>query len=342
MKILIDILHPAHVHFFKNFITAALQMNHEILVTSREKEMTNYLLQAYNIKYTSISSIGKNQVELAKELVCRNLKCLTIAKQFKPDIMLGIMGPTIAPIAKLLDIPCLVFYDTEHAKITNSWVYPLATAVITPSSYQKNLGKKHIKYNGFHELAYLHPNYFNPDTSVLDHLNLTKNEKFVIIRFVSWEASHDVGKKGINLENKKKCIKELSKQLPVFISSENTLPSDLQQYKLSIPYEKIHDVLSFAYLYFGEGATMASEAAILGTPSVYINTLKLGYIQELQDNYQLVFSFDEFQQAYQKTNLILQQKKDLKKEWIKKKNILIKEKTNVTQCILDLLPSFVK
>jgi uncharacterized protein len=342
MKILIDILHPAHVHFFKNFITAALQMNHEILVTSREKEMTNYLLQAYNIKYTSISSIGKNQVELAKELVCRNLKCLTIAKQFKPDIMLGIMGPTIAPIAKLLDIPCLVFYDTEHAKITNSWVYPLSTAVITPSSYQKNLGNKHIKYNGYHELAYLHPNYFKPDPSVLEHLNLTKNEKFAIIRFVSWEASHDVGKKGINLENKKKCIKELSKQLPVFISSEHTLPADLQQYTLSIPYEKIHDVLNFAHLYFGEGATMASEAAILGTPSIYVNTLKLGYIQELQDTYQLIYSFDKFEQAYHTVSELLQQKKDIKQEWIKKKNMLIKEKTDVTKFIIDILPKFSK
>ena len=42
-------------------------------------------------------------------------------------------------------------------------------------------------------------------------------------------------------------------------------------------------------MYIGEGATMASEAAILGTPSVYLNELKLGYLEELSIEYKIVF-----------------------------------------------------
>ena len=45
MKILIDIGHPAHVHYFKNLIKIMSNSSKaEFLVTSRDKEMAHYLL----------------------------------------------------------------------------------------------------------------------------------------------------------------------------------------------------------------------------------------------------------------------------------------------------------
>ncbi len=44
-----------------------------------------------------------------------------------------------------------------------------------------NMGKRHIKLNSYKELAYLHPNYFTPDPSVLDELALEKDEKLVVL-----------------------------------------------------------------------------------------------------------------------------------------------------------------
>ena len=342
MKILIDILHPAHVHFFKNFINIAQKKHHNILVTSREKEMTNYLLDIYGIDHVSISSISNSTLGLGKELLFRNLRFLKIANKFKPDVLLGIMGPTIAPIGKLTGTPSLVFYDTEHAKITNSWVYPLATKIVTPVCYNDNLGKKHVTYNGYHELAYLHPNYFKPDISVLNKLGLDEKERFAIIRFVSWGAGHDIGKQGISLETKKRIIKLLSKNMKVFISSEKQLPPDLERFKLSIPYEKIHDALYFAYLYFGEGGTMASEAALLGTPAIYANCLKLGYIQELETVYDMIYSYDNPNEGFNQIKNLLGSDVDLKKEWILKRKKLLKDKIDVTKFLVDLVIQYDK
>ena len=62
MRILIDIKHPAHVHFFRNFIKIMKSKGHEIKVTAREKEMTIYLLKKYKIPFVKISSIGKNKL----------------------------------------------------------------------------------------------------------------------------------------------------------------------------------------------------------------------------------------------------------------------------------------
>ena len=55
MKILIDICHPGHVHFYKNFFWEMQNRGHNIIVTSREKEVTSSLLDHYKIKHQIIS-----------------------------------------------------------------------------------------------------------------------------------------------------------------------------------------------------------------------------------------------------------------------------------------------
>lgn len=49
MKILIDINHPAHVHFFKNPIEILKKEGHEVVVTSRNKEFALQLLDDLKI-----------------------------------------------------------------------------------------------------------------------------------------------------------------------------------------------------------------------------------------------------------------------------------------------------
>ena len=51
MNILIDIGHPAHVHYFRNFIKIMENKGHKFLIISRNKEMEQYLLNIYKIPY---------------------------------------------------------------------------------------------------------------------------------------------------------------------------------------------------------------------------------------------------------------------------------------------------
>ena len=132
MKILIDIKHPAHVHFFKNVIFLLKKSGNEVLVTARNKEMTLDLLDEFNIKYQIISSIGKNKFALLLGLFVRNYRFFKITKKFQQDIMLELMGVTAAPIGRILGIPTLVFYDTETAKLTNPFAYLFCTKFVTP------------------------------------------------------------------------------------------------------------------------------------------------------------------------------------------------------------------
>jgi predicted glycosyltransferase len=143
------------------------------------------------------------------------------------------------------------------------------------------------------ELAYLHPNYYKPDPSILEILGVTESEKFVIVRFVSWSAAHDFGHSGMSLQNKAKAVHELSKWAKVFISSEVILPEELEEFRIKIPFNKMHDALCYSSLLFGESGSMASEAAILGTPAIRISFNTLGYLEDQEKKYGLVYNFSD-------------------------------------------------
>jgi predicted glycosyltransferase len=334
LRIIIDILHPAHVHFFRNFIKKMEKEGHKILVTVRSKEIAVDLLKQYKIPYIMLSK-QKKGIGLLKEFISRTYKLYRISKKFKPDCYMGIMGPSISVVGKLLRKPCYVFYDTEHAKITNIFAFRLATKVITPDCYMDNIGKKHVKYSGYHELAYLHPDLFKPKA-----IKGIKKGKTYVLRFVSWAASHDIGHKGLSLALKRYIVKLLSEKGNLIITSESKLPKEFEKYRLSLPPNKIHDLLYYSDLYIGEGATMASEAAVLGTSAIYINTLPLGYINDQQRN-GLVKYFDPRKENVDRKIIdylhFLLSQKDLKKHSQKLRNKLLKNKVNVTDWMLRFI-----
>jgi predicted glycosyltransferase len=167
---------------------------------------------------------------------------------------------------------------------------PFTKSILTPDVLPEKLGEKQIRYNGYHEIAYLHPKYFKPDAGVKHLLGLKEDERYCIVRFVSWRATHDLGHSGFSSEEKMQLISKLSEKFKVFISSEAILPDTLKQYQIKLPPHLIHHALAFAEIVISEGATIASEAGVLGTPSIYVNSIERSY-NENQEKYGTVFNF---------------------------------------------------
>jgi predicted glycosyltransferase len=292
MTILFDLLHPAHVHVFRNAIFELQQKGHKVIVTSREKDHTVFLLNKYGIQHECLSTIASNKVGLLFEFMIRAAKLINICRREKPDLMVGIMGAIIAPVGKLMGIPSHTYYDTEMATLTNQYVYKLTTKFITPKCYTDKVPEAiHVSYNGYHELAYLHPKRFVPNPDVLSEIGLKEGDTFFVMRFVSWAASHDIGQAGLSLEMKKQLVEILSEKGKVIITSEKELPEFFEPYRMSVSPEKIHHLLYYATMLYGESATMASEAAVLGTHAFFIDNLGRGYTTEEEEKYQLVFNF---------------------------------------------------
>lgn len=331
MNILIDIGHPAHVHYFRNLAEDFLKQGSKVLFTARDKEVAIELLDHYRFNHVDFGKPFKSPLGKIWGLFWFTWRLLCVALKFKPDIFLN-ATPYSAIVAWLLRKPHISLEDTFNFEQVRLYM-PFTSAVLTGSYAHPDLGKKEIHYNGCQELNYLHPNRFTPDKSVLQELGITENEKYVIIRFVSWNASHDFGSTGMNYEHKKELINGLEPHAKIFISSETELPTAFKKYQLLIPSYKIHNALAFASLYIGEGATMASECAMLGTPAIYINSQDVFYVQEQEKRYGLVFNFKNFNGVLDKALELLSQP-DLKKEFQIKKEKMLSDKIDVTAFLI--------
>jgi len=341
MRIMIGVGHPKHVHIRKNIINNLERDGHEVKIVARSKDITLYLLDIYGFKYEIVGKNYKNIIKKAYGMFESDIKALKVAKKFKPDI-LAWGGPYLAHVSALIGKPHIDFTDTEHATLANWLSFPFTDVIITPSCYKGKINpKKHVTYNGYEELAYLHPKYFKPDTSVLDDLGLSKDDRFIILRFVAWKASHDVGQYGISPAMRMQYILKLEKYGKVFIVAEEKLKKEFEKYKLKIQPEKFHSLLYYAQLYIGEGGSTATEAAILGTPSIHVSSTAkyCGNFEDLHKNYRLIYTFSDDRQALEKAIEILEDP-DSKRKWRQRREKMLKEKIDVTAFITDFIENF--
>jgi predicted glycosyltransferase len=345
MKILVDIGHPAHVHLFKNMIWELENKGHEVKITARDKDVALKLLDAYEFNY---EFLGEHRTRLASKIsgaIKTNYRLYKIAKKFNPDILIGASGNFyIAQIARLIGKPSIIFEDSEPDQTIYWLCEPFATAICTPFCFKGKLNpKKHVRYDGYKELAYLHPNYFIPDSSVLNDLDLGKDDGFVILRFVAWKASHDIGRKGLDLETKRKLVNELERYHRVFITSESKLPKEFEKYRITIPPHRIHNVLYYAQMLVGDTQTMTTEAGILGTPAIRCNSFvgekDMGNFIELEKKYDLIYSYRDPDKALNKVMELLK-KDNLKREWQKKRDKLLNEKIDVTKFMTEFIENY--
>ena len=341
MRILVDIGHPGHVHLFKHFVWKMEKKGHEFLITAKDKEVSLRLLDAYGVKYVRTGSYPRGLVLKGIYMLRIDWSTYRVARHFKPDLLISMGSPNAAHVSWLLRKPHIAFDDTEHSGGQYYLYAPFTKTICTPSCFLRNLGAKQVRYAGYHELAYLHPNYYSPDPSVLGKVGLSPEDKFIVVRFVSWSASHDVGQQGV--VDPGHLVMELEKYGRVLITSERKLPTELERYRITVAPEKLHDLLYYATLYVGEGATMASECAALGTPAIYVNTLSAGTLKEQEEKYGLIYCFSDPQtgqsQALAKAVELLQ-RPHLREEWRGKRGRLLADKTDVTQFMVDFIEDY--
>ena len=334
MRVLFDMGHPAHVHFFKNAINNLKNDGHEVKITARNKEVTLALLHAYDLDFENRGEIYTGMLNKAFGMIKIDLELLRIAQKFRPDILIGVHNPYVAHVGSILRKPVIIFTDTENVKVASLLTYPFVNTIITPRYFKDKIDpKKHVRIQGIKEIAYLHPNYFTPDPTVLEELGLLPDEKFIIMRFISWGASHDTHLHGIQKGKEKELIQTLSRYGKIFITSEKPLEGKLEQYRLQIPPEKIHSLLSYAQMYIGEGGTMAVEAGILGTPSIHIESNQdgqatgetCGNFLELRDRYDLIYFYPNQEMALKKAVEILENPNS-KNDWQEKREKTLVER----------------
>jgi len=284
-------------------------------------------LKHYGFKYKSFGSKNKSTIGKFWGLFKFGIKEFIAGFKFKPDIFLSHGSIYAAHAAFIQRKPHISFEDTGNWEQVRLYL-PFTKCILTSDIFPQNYGFKQIRLNSHNEIAYLGSKYFNPNPSFKNTMGLGKIDKYALIRFVAWNATHDRGQKGLSEKVKFQIVDQLLNTHIVFISSENNLPDELERYKVTFDPHEIHNALYYANVFIGEGTTMAMEAAILGTPSVYINTLQYSNVKDME-KYGLLFNYDYKSNILEEVEKLISQE-DLKDRLKTNKLKMLSEKIDLT------------
>ena len=340
MKILIDIGHPAHVHYFKNFAWIMQKKGNDILFTCRDKEFEIDLLEKGGFNFKSLGKHYKSIQGKAFGLLKFNLKLFRIALKFKPDLFLSAGSMYAAQISSLVGKPHITLEDTGNMEQIRLY-RPFTKIILTPDALPKKFGEKQVSYNGFHQSAYLHPNYFSINADYKKELGINSKEKIFLLRLVALNSTHDINLKNISSENLMSLVNFLNERGKLFISSEKPLKKELEKFKLNIPSNRIHDFISICDLVVGESGAMTNEAAYMGVPNVLI-----GYpdfdVHKKYSKLGLKIHYKEMnQEVMDKIKLVVDDLDEIKRSFKDKSNRYIENSIDLTAFIIKLVHSTV-
>lgn len=341
-------VHPSKFYVFRNVINTLKAEGYQIDIIIINKDLLVDLVEKEGWEYTNLFPKGRKMKGISAYLSSAINFIVTIYRLFrytrgkKYDVF--ITDDLLVYIGKLKRVPTFTFVDSDlkvvrqFALVLSMTDYIIAPAITDLGRYNK----KKIAFEGYKELAYLHPNHFVPDKNIVKSFHQNK-EPYFILRLVNFGAYHDVGMGGLSNDNIKKIIHLLQSKGKIYITSERPLHEDFEKYRLHINPLHIAHVLYYAHMFIGDSQTMTSEAAVLGTPAFRCNTYKgkLSVMNEKEEKYGLSFNYtpDEFDLMYLKIKELLEVP-ELKEEFAKKRNKMLAEKIDLSGFLIHLFKNY--
>ncbi|MBR4390580.1 MAG: DUF354 domain-containing protein [Bacteroidales bacterium] len=336
MNILIDIGHPGHVHLLRGVAKELEQQGHRLFYSVREIPVAIRLMEYYGM--TPYLNLGKKKDSLigkAWTVLRQDAKVLGFVRKHRIDLGLS-SGMVLGHVSKLTRMKSFMFDDDDDAAepLVVKYGHPDCEVVFTPQCIQRKT-KHAVYYAGTHELAYLHPSRFIPDKTVLEKAGLCEGERFFIMRFVALKGHHDLGQKGLSIEQKCRLLDLLRQHGRVIVTSERALELEFEPYRLPVPPEEIHSLMAYSSMFLGDSQTMTSEAAVLGVPALKCNTFagRLSVPNEMEQKYGLCYAYhpDDFERLYEHVEQLLKRDpEDLRQEWQQKRQRFLEEQIDVT------------
>lgn len=344
MRLLVFANTPAHVHLYRHTVDRLEAAGHDVLVLSREYACTTDLLDYFDMPYQVYGNHrteGYSALQFARELGGQFLSIGRQAARFDPDVVFG-RGPYAAYAGTLTRTPVVLVLDDEPGDFNHTVSRPFADCILSPAVTRRDLGDDHYTFDGFKECAYLHPDVFEPTEAVRDHLGVDSDEPYVLVRFNALDALHDTDIEGFRPEQRRDLIRRVSEDATVFVSDEGG-EMDLSSLPAR-PYDLhpalIHDAMADASLLVADTGTMATEAALLGTPALRYrgtDTHEYGEFRALE-RADLAEQFD-FYEGIRDRSLEILADEGATDRWRRRRREYVGELVNLTDLLVDVAAS---
>lgn len=346
MKVLIQLGHPAHFHLYKNVASNLIKNKHQVFVLIKKKDILEELLINAGIPYINILPDGRKDSKygIALAMVKRFFRVFFFTIKNDIDLLTG-STPEVAQVGKLLRRQSIITSE-DDAVIIPTFIRlasPFVDAYLTPvECHNGKIDSRSIKYRSYHELAYLHPNHFVPDSNVVEKY-FPSDKPYFILRFAKLNAYHDDKISGINTEIAHNIINILKPHGRIYITSERELEPEFETYRIKINPLDMHHVMAFAQIYIGDSQTMAVEAGVLGVPFIRFNDFvgRIECLRVLEDYYRLGFGVktNEVDKLYRTLRELLEMS-DRKEVYAERRRKMLAEKIDYAQFLTWFIENY--
>ena len=170
VSVVIDIVHYPHVNFFKYAIEALTEKNIKVhvILRPRGKLVSIFEKECSDVPYVLISKHKRTILGKMVGIVERDIAFLKYLRKIEFDVGISCGSINLAHTTRFFKKPSINFGDDIEYKFLYYLVHPIVTRDVRPK-YVPAKGKNLLKYNGFKELAYLHPNHFKPNKKALTY-----------------------------------------------------------------------------------------------------------------------------------------------------------------------------
>jgi predicted glycosyltransferase len=283
-RVLADIGHPSQAWVLRPVLSELRRRGAMLDVVAREKDTLPDLLAGFNIPFTVPVRRGRGLPGQLREFAQREAHIVAKAVRTRPDLLIG-SSFHIARAGFLSGGKSIVFNEDDATVVPLiRWLaYPLASRIVTPRCLSfEDYGRRHLTYRGSQKLFYLHPNRFQPNLSVREHVGAGP---YAIVRLSALDAHHDRNIRGIETEDILALKRELGDGMRLLVCSENPPGEALEGNALRLPPELMHHALAFAEFFIGDSQSMTVESALLGVPAIRVNDFagRISILRELED-----------------------------------------------------------
>lgn len=335
MRILFDIYHPAQVHLFKNLIIYLLDNGHDVTVVTKDKDLTNVLLDGLGVPYLCLSGVRGSLLQMGLELAIRDWKIFRLHQQKNFDLAIG-SSVSVSHLTALFDVYSLIFCeDDDDVVALFAWLsYPFATRVVNPQGLNcKRFLHKRLFHPSYQKLAYLHPDNFKPDSAVLQKYGLNTYD-YVVIRCSAYQAYHDAGQSGFT-EELLASIRQRLGSTKLVISVENEVSHCIDPLDM-------HHILAYSKLVICDSQSMSVESAMLATPSLRLSSFvgRIAILNELENKYELTKGFEpQDGDAFLRALDDLLANDNLHLEWEERRSRMLLDKVDFNAWMIQLFES---
>ena len=334
---------PAQAHQFRPVVRSLSEQGHEPLILARDYGCTVDLLEYHGLPYEVYGSVGMEQSSLYRTIPVHYYQIFKRVRQFDPDVVFG-RSVFAAHAGLLTRTPSVLVVDSEVTSIDHRLSQPVADYILTPHTFEKDLGNRHFSFEGFTECAYLHPEVWERQTDIRSELGLDPDERYAVLRFNCLRAHHDVGESGFTIEQRNRLIEALSEAVTVLVSDEAAEggASSTSARAFDIHPALMHDALAEADLLVADTQTMVTEAALLGTPAIRSNSFvgesDMGNFVELEEA-GLIRNHERFRDVLDSSRELLGDE-SVQETWTTRAEEYMSDKVNLRDLLVDVVASF--